>query len=114
MLDSGDDAALAECFGQRLEFGTAGIRGRMGPGPARMNRMVVRRVTAGLAARLHESDVDASRGVVVGHDARHKSAVFADDVAAVLGGAGIPVHRLGGNSPTPLVAFGVLDLGAAA
>ena len=114
LLDSGDDEALAACFGMRLEFGTAGIRGRMGPGPARMNRMVVRRVTAGLAARLLESDVDATRGVVVGHDARHKSAEFAADVAAVLGGAGIPVHRLPPNIPTPLVAFAVLDLGAAA
>ena len=114
ILAGGDDAALQECFGARLEFGTAGIRGRMGPGPARMNRMVVRRVTAGLAARLLESDVDAQRGVVLGHDARHKSAEFAADVAAVLGGAGIPVHRLAPNAPTPLVAFGVLDLGAAA
>ena len=114
ILANGDAEALAECFGARLEFGTAGIRGRMGCGPARMNRMVVRRVTAGLAARLLEADVDAQRGVVVGHDARHKSSVFAEDVAAVLGGAGIPVHRLPPNAPTPLVAFGVLDLGAAA
>ena len=114
VLDSGDRGALAALFGARLEFGTAGIRGRMGPGPAQMNRMVVRRVTAGLAARLLEADVDARRGVVLGHDARHKSALFGGDVAAVLAGAGIPVHRLPPNSPTPLVAFGVLDLGAAA
>src|SRR5688572_24892964 len=103
ILDAGDDQALLECFGARLEFGTAGIRGHMGCGPARMNRMVVRRVSAGLAARLLESDVDAQRGVVLGHDARHKSAAFADDVAGVLAGAGIPVHRLAPNSPTPLV-----------
>ena len=114
ILERGDAEALAACFGMRLEFGTAGIRGRMGPGPARMNRMVVRRVTAGLAARLLESDVDAQRGVVVGHDARHKSDVFATDVAEVLGGFGIPVHFLAGLSPTPLVAFAVRDLGAAA
>jgi len=114
VLDSGDEAALAAMFGARLEFGTAGIRGPLGAGPAAMNRMVVRRVTAGLAARLLESDVDAGRGVVLGHDARHKSAVFADDVAAILGGAGIPVHRLPDVSPTPLVAFAVLDLRAAA
>ncbi len=114
ILERGDTEALAACFGLRLEFGTAGIRGRMGPGPGRMNRMVVRRVTAGLAARLLEGDVDAARGVVVGHDARHKSAEFAQDVAAVLGGAGIAVHVLPAHAPTPLVAFAVLDLGAAA
>ena len=114
VLASNDVSTLEECFGARLEFGTAGIRGRTGAGPARMNRMVVRRVTAGLAARLQEGDVDASRGVVLGHDARHKSAEFADDVAAVLAGAGIPVHRLPPHSPTPLVAFAVLDLRAAA
>ena len=114
ILERDDAEALAASFGMRLEFGTAGIRGRMGAGPARMNRVVVRRVTAGLAARLLESDVDAQRGVVVGHDARHKSDVFAADVAAVLGGFGIPVHLLAGLSPTPLVAFAVRDLGAAA
>jgi phosphomannomutase len=114
ILERGDTDALQACFGARLEFGTAGIRGRMGAGPARMNRLVVRRVTAGLAARLLESAADAQRGVVVSHDARHKSAEFAADVAAVLAGAGIPVRRLPPESPTPLVAFAVRDLQAAA
>ena len=114
LLAGGDADALAARFGARLEFGTAGIRGPLGAGPARMNRMVVRRVSAGLAARLRQSDVDASRGVVVGHDARHKSAEFATDTAGVLDAAGIPVHVLPGLSPTPLVAYAVLDLGAAA
>ena len=114
VLDRGDLQDLAQRFGVRLEFGTAGIRGPLGAGPARMNRMVVRRVTAGLATRLLESDVDAQRGVVVGHDARHKSAEFAADVAGVLDAAGIPVLRIPGLSPTPLVAFAVLDRGAAA
>ena len=114
LLDAGDIDGLQARFGVRLEFGTAGIRGPMGAGPAQFNRMVVRRVTAGLAARLRHGDVDVSRGVVVGHDARHKSAVFAEDVAGVLAAAGIPVLRMNGLSPTPLVAFAVRDLGAAA
>lgn len=114
LLAARDVAGLSERFGARLEFGTAGIRGPLGAGPARMNRVVVRRTTAGIAQRLRQSDVDANRGVVVGHDARHKSREFANDTAAVLAGAGIPVHVLEGLSPTPLVAFAVRDLGAAA
>ena len=114
LLAGRDEAALAERFGARLEFGTAGIRGALGAGPARMNRVVVRRVTAGLAARLLRDPGAAERGVVVGHDARHKSDVFAEDTARVLAGAGIRVHRLDGLTPTPLVAFAVRHLGAAA
>jgi phosphomannomutase len=114
LLASGDADALAARFGARLEFGTAGIRGPLGAGPARMNRMVVRRVTAGLAARLLEADTDGAHGVVIGHDARHKSAEFAADAAGVLDAAGISVHVLPGLSPTPLVAFAVRDMGALA
>ena len=114
LLAGGDAKALAARFGARLEFGTAGIRGPLGAGPARRNRMVVRRVSAGLAARLKEGNADVSTGVVVGHDARHKSAEFAADTAGVLDAAGIPVHLLPGLTPTPLLAYAVLDLGAAA
>ncbi|MDQ3537953.1 MAG: phospho-sugar mutase, partial [Actinomycetota bacterium] len=114
LVDSGDDAALAQRFGARLQFGTAGIRGPLGAGPARMNRVVVRRVTAGLAARLAGEPEAAQRGVVVGHDARHKSLEFAQDTAGVLAAADVRVHRIPGLAPTPLVAFAVRHLGAAA
>jgi phosphomannomutase len=112
---AGDAAAadLADRFAGHLEFGTAGLRGAMGAGPNRMNRGVVRAATAGLARWLHEHQPPGT-GVVLGWDARHRSAEFAGEAAAVLTGAGIPVHLLPGRSPTPLLAFAIRHLSAAA
>jgi phosphomannomutase len=108
-------AGLADRFAGRLEFGTAGLRGAMGAGPNRMNRAVVRAATAGLARWLREHRPAAAQaGVVLGWDARHRSAEFAAEATAVLTGAGIPVHMLPGRSPTPLLAFAVRHLSAGA
>lgn len=115
LLAAGDHDVLAERFGARLAFGTAGIRGPLGAGPARMNRAVVRRVTAGLAAHLLAQVPDVGeRGVVVGRDARHKSDEFAADTAGVLAAAGIPVRCFAHPVPTPLLAFAVRHLETAA
>jgi phosphomannomutase len=115
LLDAGDDAALGERFGGRLEFGTAGLRGAIGTGPMRMNRVVVRRAAAGVAAWLLATDpAAAARGVVIGYDARHKSDVFAADTAAVLAGAGIRARIFPHVVPTPVLAFAITELGAAA
>ncbi len=115
LIDKGDEAGLTDRFGARLEFGTAGLRGLLGPGPNRMNRAVVLRTTAGLAEYLREHVPDCThRGVVVGFDGRRMSREFARDTAAVLAGAGIPVHAFTDVVPTPLVAFAVKDLEAAA
>lgn len=115
LLDSDNEPAIAERFGPRLDFGTAGIRGVLGAGPGRMNRANVRLVTAGLAKVLLEQIPGAaSRGVVVGHDARILSPEMASDACAVIAAAGIRVHCLEGPEPTPLLAFAVLELGAAA
>ncbi|ADH68651.1 MULTISPECIES: phospho-sugar mutase [Nocardiopsis] len=107
----GEADALADLdsrFGARLEFGTAGLRGALGAGPNRMNRVVVMRAAAGIAAWL-----GAGPGhVVVGYDARHRSADFARDSAAVLTGAGHRVSLMPGPLPTPVLAFAVRDLGA--
>lgn len=114
LIERSDDAGIADRFATRLEFGTAGIRGPLGAGPNRMNRAVVRRVTAGLAARLREADPNAAaRGLVVGRDARHGSEDFARDTVAVLAGAGIRVRQFADPVPTPLVAFAVRALHAA-
>jgi phosphomannomutase len=111
--DGPDVAALADRFGTRLQFGTAGLRGEMGAGPNRVNRAVVIRATAGLAAYLSDT---GHRGepVVVGFDARHRSDRFARDAAEVLAGAGFPVRLADRPLPTPVLAFGVLHLGACA
>ncbi len=106
---------LREAFNGQLEFGTAGLRGILGPGPQRMNRVLVRKVTAGLAAYLREQVPDiATRGVVIGHDARHNSRVFSEDTARVLAGVGIKVYLAHRPWPTPTTAWAVTALGAGA
>ncbi|MDX6744521.1 phospho-sugar mutase [Actinocorallia sp. A-T 12471] len=108
LLDAGDDAALAARFGATLEFGTAGLRGALGAGPDRMNRVTVMRAAAGLGARI----TPGGGGVVVGYDARHNSAQFATDTAAVLSGMGLRCRVLPRPLPTPVLAFLVRHLGA--
>jgi phosphomannomutase len=109
-------AALADLhdrFSGPLAFGTAGLRGRMGAGPHRMNRAVVIRAAAGLGAFLDEAlGSDARPRVVVGFDARHRSRTFAVDTAAVLTAAGLDVAVLPSALPTPVLAFAVRHLGA--
>ncbi len=106
LLDDGDTRALAERFAAPLAFGTAGLRGPLRAGPAGMNRAVVRRAAAGLAAWLREQE-GLPREVVVGYDARHGSRDFAEDTARVLGGAGLRPLLLPGPLPTPVLAFAV-------
>ena len=112
LLD-GDPVELQRRFLGRLAFGTAGIRGPMGAGPARMNRVLVRTVTRALAERLLR-DGPPDGAVVVGHDARHNSKDFATDAARVLAGRGIGVRMLPGELPTPVLAFAVKNLDAPA
>ncbi|TQN30986.1 phosphomannomutase [Haloactinospora alba] len=102
LLAAGDDAALADRFGSGLEFGTAGLRGALGAGPNRMNRVTVMRAAAGVARWL-----GAGALVVVGYDARHRSARFARDSAEVLAGAGCRVLLLPEPLPTPVLAHTV-------
>ena len=112
--EAGDAEAgeeLADAFDGTLQFGTAGLRGRLGPGSNRMNRVVVSRAAAGLAAYL------AQRGggsVVIGYDARRNSDVFAQDTARIMAGAGISAMLLPSALPTPVLAFAVRHLGCAA
>lgn len=112
----GDTAAAAEIddrFSGSLEFGTAGLRGAMGAGPNRMNRAVVIRAAAGLAAWLTER-FGSDYTVVIGCDARHGSAQFATDTAAVITAAGGQALVLPAAQPTPVLAFAVRHLNAEA
>lgn len=112
--ESNDQAALedlASRFAGPLMFGTAGLRAAVGAGESRMNRAVVIRATAGLAAFLTER-VGERPVVVVGCDARHGSEDFAADAAAVLAAAGCRAIRLPAQLPTPVVAYAVRELGA--
>ena len=111
---SSDEAALRELadrFSGFLEFGTAGLRGALGAGPNRMNRVVVIRTAAGLTAYLKEQ-VDPEPTVVIGFDARHNSDVFARDTAAVVTAAGGRALVLPRPLPTPVLAFAIGHLGA--
>ncbi|MEU5112494.1 phospho-sugar mutase [Streptomyces longwoodensis] len=118
LLASGDTAELAARFAGTLQFGTAGLRGELGAGPMRMNRSVVIRAAAGLAAYLKANGTPhggADAGlVVIGYDARHKSADFARDTAAVMTGAGLRAAVLPRPLPTPVLAFAIRHLGAVA
>ncbi len=115
LLEKHDERELADRFGTSLEFGTAGLRGVIGGGTNRMNRAVIRRTTLGLARYLKATVPDvANRGVVVGRDGRHMSAEFAADTVLVLAAEGIPAHVFTTFAPTPLTAFGVTHLNAAA
>jgi len=109
-VESGDLPGITRMFSSPLGFGTAGIRGPQGPGPAGFNRVVVRRTAAGLGLFLRSRS--SRPRVVVGYDARHGSELFAADAAGVLAASGCEVLELPGPSPTPLLAFAVGFLSA--
>src|SRR4249919_526391 len=113
-IEKGDTDELADRFDGTLEFGTAGLRGALGAGSNRMNRVVVTRAAAGLAAYLRDQGVGRDAAVVIGYDARHNSDVFARDTAEVMTGAGIKALLLPRPLPTPVLAFAIRELGCVA
>ncbi len=115
LIDTQQDAQIAERFQSRLEFGTAGLRGKVGCGPNRMNRLVIQETAAGLGQYLITQLPDAkSRGVVIGYDGRPDSKQFAHDTASVLTSLGIKTYLTYQVAATPIVAFGVRHFNAAA
>ncbi len=116
LVDTNNEQELTDRFGSRLAFGTAGLRGKVGAGPNRMNRLVIQETATGLGNYLLEQVKDAaSRGVVIGYDGRPDSKQFAHDTASVLTALGIKVYLTYDVAATPpIVAFGVRTLNAAA
>ena len=111
---AGDAAALADLddrFGARLAFGTAGLRGALGAGSNRMNRVLVSQAAAGFAAYLRERTAGAPT-VVIGYDGRRNSRRFALDSAELFAGAGLRAILLPRLLPTPVLAFAVRHLQA--
>ena len=108
LVQAKDEAALFSRFSSRLAFGTAGLRGELGAGPNRMNRVLVAQAAAGIGRYLLSKESKPS--VVIGFDGRVNSDVFAKDSAEVLAGMGIRVLLLDQMGPTPLVAFATREL----
>ncbi|MDP1719708.1 MAG: phospho-sugar mutase [Candidatus Nanopelagicaceae bacterium] len=108
LLSAQNYAQLQKHFSGFLQFGTAGLRGPIGPGPSSMNRAVVGRTAAGLASFMKKRGLTS---VVIGRDARHGSEDFTFESAEIMSGAGMKVFVLPRPLPTPVLAFAVKDLG---
>ena len=109
LLDNEDEATLRTYFSGFLQFGTAGLRGPNGPGPSSMNRAVVGRAAAGIAAYMKARGMTR---VVIGRDARYGSADYAIESAEIFSGAGMEVFLLPRPLPTPVLAFATTALKA--
>lgn len=115
LIQAGDLTALADRMNGRLEFGTAGLRGVLGAGPTRMNSLVVRRASSGLATYVRQQFASVAQpSIIVGHDARLRSDSFARQAAMVFAEAGLKVYFFQCLAATPLVAWAVTRYGTAA
>ena len=108
LLTAADETTLRKYFAGFLQFGTAGLRGPVGPGPSCMNRAVVGRAAAGIAAYMKTRGMNR---VVIGRDARYGSEDFTQESAEIFSGAGFEVFILPRPLPTPVLAFATSELG---
>lgn len=115
LVDNSNWTEIEQRFSSRLQFGTAGLRGEVGAGPNRMNRLVIQETALGLGQYLLESNPNAaSDGIIIGYDGRLLSKQFAHDTASVMTALGIKVYLSHIFSPTPTIAFGITKLKTAA
>lgn len=108
-LKEGNQTELEKCFAGFLQFGTAGMRGPVGPGPSCMNRAVVSRTATGILAFMKKNNLSS---VVIGRDARHGSDAFAKDSAEIFAGGGMKTYVLPRVLPTPVLAFALKNIKA--
>ena len=106
-LDTNNEAELRASFSGFLQFGTAGLRGPIRPGPSGMNRAVVGRAASGIVAYMKERNLTS---VVIGRDARYGSEDYTFETAEIMSGAGMKVYVLPRPLPTPVLAFATNDL----
>ena len=106
-LDTNNEAELRASFNGFLQFGTAGLRGPIRPGPSGMNRAVVGRAASGIVAYMKERNLTS---VVIGRDARYGSEDYTFETAEIMSGAGMKVYVLPRPLPTPVLAFATNDL----
>lgn len=112
MVEDEDKTALIDAFYRTLEFGTGGLRGIMGPGTNRMNIYTVGAATQGLANYLNKNFAGRDKiSVVVGHDCRNNSRLFAETSAAIFSANGIHVYLFDDMRPTPEMSFAIRHLG---
>ena len=115
MLEAEDKSALVDAFYQNLEFGTGGLRGIMGAGTNRMNKYIVGMATQGFANYILKAfPGEENLSVVVGHDCRNNSRLFAETVAAIFSANGIKAYLFESLRPTPEISFAIRELGAKA
>lgn len=114
-LETMSEAECEESFYKELSFGTAGLRGKIGPGTNCMNEQVIARATRGLAEVIASRGEEAKkRGVAIGWDVRERSETFMRVAASVLASQGVHAYIYAGIRPTPMVSFAVRELGTQA
>lgn len=113
-LEQGDLAGVVDAFYQELDFGTGGLRGIMGPGTNRMNRVIVARATQGLVNYIRKQNPAGGGSVCIAYDSRHNSAEFAREAARVVAGNGMKAFLFEDVRPTPELSFAVRHFKATA
>ena len=116
LIEDGDIDEIEDAFRTHIEFGTGGIRGKMGPGPNRINLRTIGEAAQGLAQYILKSGIEDARdmGVVIAYDTRNNSDVFARETASIIAGNGIVARLFDGPRATPHLSFALRQTGAVA
>ena len=111
MIDAGDETGLIDAFYKDLEFGTGGLRGKMGPGSNRVNKYTLGMATQGFSNYLNKTYAGQKVKVVIAHDSRINSDVFARMTAEIFSANDIQTYLFDGMRPTPELSFAIRELG---